>query len=366
MDFFNKKKKRLEKFLIKKLNSEEFANNKNMGKRETYQKFYDLLKNSKTLKEFESKIVSYSDDVAHNDLLDFLDEVAPLKIPGARIQIIKTHVHKHWKTALLFALAFLMGAFFFKFILDKEEAQKIEEPEPKIIKPAVKKPAVKKNLTPPTKPPPFRKSLIPQPPVKRKFVPHYDIKLNKSKWGTAGFAHTLRRECGDCKRLCGTLKHDKGGLTCGGFSIRSNPDLFSKIINAEFQKCIKRGIYTPPGSNDAFGEVKDTCYFLRQAYWERYIKFFKGCTWNALCLLGDISILQGPGTATKLLQRSHGLQVDGVFGSQSVNACSKENFSIEALNNARVAAVKTYKDFKHFENGWLSRMEKSYKFCKGK
>ena len=196
--------------------------------------------------------------------------------------------------------------------------------------------------------------------------PNREAWINKSKWGGAGFNYTLRRECGDCKKLCSYLKHDKGGETCGGFSYRDNSDLFAKIINSEFQRCRHRGIYSPPGSTDPFGMVKDTCYFMREAYWDRYIKFFEDCTWEAICMLGDISILQGPTTAIRLLQRSAGIKEDGILGEQSKRHCTKRTFDIKSLHDTRIAAIKTYKDFKYFKNGWLSRLEKTYKFCKNK
>ena len=204
---------------------------------------------------------------------------------------------------------------------------------------------------------------------KKKILIHHPPKesfINKAKWGGAGFNYTLQRECGDCKELCSSVKHDKGGETCGGFSYRDNSDLFAKIINSEFQRCRHRGIYSPAGNTDPFGLVKDTCYLMREAYWERYIRFFEDCSWEAICMLGDISILQGPTTAIKLFQRSAGIKEDGIFGDQSKRHCIKGSFDIESLHDTRLAAIKTYKDFNYFKNGWLSRLEKTYKFCKNK
>ena len=249
-------------------------------------------------------------------------------------------------------IGILSTLFLFSIILHIKEP-KIKPPIPPPIK--KKYPTIKKPLIVPPK-----RAAVKRTPVEPLSTDH----INQARWGAGGFAHTLRRECGDCKKLCAEAKHDKGGLTCGGFAYRDNSDLFAKIIDAEFQKCRHRGIYTPPGSKDPFGMVKDTCYYMRLAYWDRYIKYFKGCSWEAICYLGDVSILQGPRTAIKLLQRANGLKRDGVLGPKTKAVCKK--FDIELVNQTRIDVIKTYKDFQYFGNGWLYRIGKTYKFCKNK
>ena len=367
-------KKRIKAFLSKEFKKSEANKDTDTANKEmnANNKFLTLLEFCKTLDEFKKQIMAVEG-------ITNASHIFPTPDPALKKMRQDTEDFIHdmqvgflmaifWITLTISLLWFGIAS----YLHFKDSPPRIGENKPAPIHQAIKQitsvpdTGPDKLQAPEKKKEVIKKKPVLRPKPKKPFVPHYDIKLNKAKWGTAGFAHTLKRECGDCKRLCGTLKHDKGGLTCGGFSIRSNPDLFSKIINAEFQKCIKRGIYTPPGSTDAFGEVKDTCYFLRQAYWDRYIKFFKGCTWEALCILGDISILQGPRTAVKLLQRSHGIKEDGSFGPQTATVCAKGVFDIDALNNTRISAIKTYKDFQHFEKGWLSRIDKSYKFCKTK
>ena len=110
------------------------------------------------------------------------------------------------------------------------------------------------------------------------------------------------------------------------------------------------------GSTDPFGKKKDLCYFLRKHYWEHYISVFSGCTFRAMIYLSDSAILQGKKQAVKILQRSHGLAQDGIFGPNSKKACGAEDFMPLSYQQERKRVLKTYKQYPRYGKGWLKRL----------
>lgn len=81
---------------------------------------------------------------------------------------------------------------------------------------------------------------------------------------------------------------------------------------------------------------------------------------------GDFSVNSGPATANKFLQRAlgfKGAQVDGIVGSQTLAAvderCKTRAGLIDLISeicHARLAWMKTLSDWKHFKNGWTTRV----------
>ena len=199
--------------------------------------------------------------------------------------------------------------------------------------------------------------------VKRKPFKAKPVGVDKNKriWAGDGFSSVLKNECGKCERVCHVDKNDVGGFTCAGVSVRYNSAMYARVLNRYFQLCHKSGIYTPPGSKDPFGGIKNLCYELRDFYWNAYVSIFKECDYNALMHLSDTAILQGPSGAVKILQRSAGIQVDGIFGKESLKHCQKGVFNVDKFSEERLKYLKTRSTWKYHGAGWTKRVKQMLK-----
>ena len=198
---------------------------------------------------------------------------------------------------------------------------------------------------------------------KQLFKPVYAIANNKLKWAGDGFANILRNECNKCKEVCWNTEGDPGGMTCLGFATRDNSDLFIKILNRAWLVCQDQRIYTPIGGDTPFGVVKNFCYFMRLEYWKRYVEKYSKCYYSAMMHLSDTAILQGHKATAKILQRSAGLKVDGIFGPKSRTFCQDGLWDKEGFIAERLKYLKSLKGWDKFGDGWekrVNRMAKKY------
>lgn len=76
------------------------------------------------------------------------------------------------------------------------------------------------------------------------------------------------------------------------------------------------------------------------------------------CVL-DCSVNSGPARAMKLLQRVLGVQQDGVFGMHTMDALGRRPVRglIAAYCQARLAFMRTLRNWGSFGNGWASRVD---------
>ena len=194
--------------------------------------------------------------------------------------------------------------------------------------------------------------------VKKPFKPVFKVKNNKDKWAGDGFASVLRNECNKCKKVCWHTAGDPGGMTCLGFATRDNSDLFIEILNHAWQMCQSQPIYNPIPSNAPFGIYKNFCYRMRTAYWDRYISKYRDCYYPAMMHLSDTAILQGHRATAKILQRSAGLKVDGIFGPKSKTFCQKGLWDKEGYVDERLKYLRSLKTWDRFGAGWAKRVKK--------
>ena len=255
----------------------------------------------------------------------------------------KDHEESHYisfESHVWSMISFGLLLFMFGLLVGACSAHK-EEPKPikKILHAEVKKP-------------------VHNPVQKRKkFVPVRKIENNKSIWAGEGFKLITRLECNHCERACWYHEKDKGQTTCLGVSMRANPDFFVSLLNDAWHRCRNQGIIYDWTGKNVFGKVKDICYHFRNLYWQRYVKRYKNCNYTAMVHLADASILQGEKAAVKILQKSHGIKVDGIFGPQSLSMCQKETFDCVKYLEQREKTLRTYKDFHIFGKGWLKRLQ---------
>ena len=200
-----------------------------------------------------------------------------------------------------------------------------------------------------------------KPKIKSGWKPKYTTKFNQAKWVGDGFESVLLNECGKCSKVCWVTSEDKGGPTCLGFSMRDNSDLFIEILNRSFDLCRNQGISWT--DKDPFGKIKDFCYIVRKAYWDRYVEKYKNCDYKALMHLSDTAILQGHKATALIHQRAHGLKADGMWGEKSQSMCLKGLWDKRSYIAERQKYLKNLKQFDRFGEGWLkrvNRMDKRY------
>lgn len=153
----------------------------------------------------------------------------------------------------------------------------------------------------------------------------------KFYFSTEIFPQLLKSECNLKKAFCHIDPHDPGGLTCCGVSVKNNAEWFKEQLNEFFYSCK----IMPARYNMLFiCKTEGLKLAVRKLYWTKYSKGIKKCPLKAYRMLVDSSVLSGLPTAVKLLQKSHGLDQDGIFGPKTLKAC--QNFNPDAFTLARI------------------------------
>lgn len=103
--------------------------------------------------------------------------------------------------------------------------------------------------------------------------------------------------------------------------------------------------------------VKDAEEIYRNEYW----KFDKIIDQSIATKLFDMSVNMGVGTAVKMLQRILGVDVDGIFGTRTLDAVNGDDPDILMLDLVN-ACIKRYEDIiksdptqERFRRGWMRR-----------
>ena len=210
---------------------------------------------------------------------------------------------------------------------------------------------------------PVKKQVLYDKPIEKiakkpHWRPELKVENNQDRWASDGFASVLRNECNKCEQVCWHTAGDPGGMTCLGFATRDNSDLFIKILNHAWQMCQSQPLYKPIGQDKPFGIYKNFCYRMRTAYWDRYISKYKDCYYTALMHLSDTAILQGHVATAKILQRSAGLKVDGIFGPKSKTFCQKGLWDKAGFVAERLKYLQSLKGWDRFGDGWAKRVNR--------
>ncbi len=192
------------------------------------------------------------------------------------------------------------------------------------------------------------------------------VDRNKYNFATSTFYQVLRHEIGknwSRKPFCHnpSPKVDPGGFTCGSFSIRARYQFFADTLNNLFKNCIY-DFHLPKGAADPFGPTENFCYHFKKEMYVDYYKKFEGCPYTAFAILGDTALNSGPTRAIKILQASHKIAVDGLWGPQSLKAC--KNFNKKAYLARRLSFLKKLKNWEPNKRGWMKRLQdldKEYK-----
>lgn len=176
---------------------------------------------------------------------------------------------------------------------------------------------------------------------------------NRSRFFKDGFHWIAQRECGKCLLPCHDDENDKGGITCIGMAEHFNTTWYVTFMNNIFNKCMEsvndKGQYvlTCVGVRHPIQEVK-------QRYFALYYMEFISCPWAASMIITDSAITSGQRTAVRLLQKSAGLKVDGVFGPKSLQAC--KHFDSNSYLSYERARYKSLKQCPRYCKGWLKRV----------
>ena len=176
---------------------------------------------------------------------------------------------------------------------------------------------------------------------------------NKFRFFKDGFKWIAERECGKCLKPCHDDEHDPGGTTCIGMAETFNKLFYLNMMNDMFNKCYetknKDGVYVLT----CIG-MRHPIQLVKQRYYELYYRQYEMCPWDSSMIITDSAITSGQKTATKLLQRSAGLKVDGVFGPKSLNAC--KHFNKQAYMKAEIKRYKSLKQCARYCKGWIKRV----------
>ena len=184
---------------------------------------------------------------------------------------------------------------------------------------------------------------------------------NNYLFSTTGMEWIQKAECGPIPfPCCHEDKNDSGGFTCMGIAIKWNTKFYSDIIKDYATKCTPIGYSTGQGTW-AGVQNRVTCKYdifkerLRKYYIDNYAKrFLDTCPFSAALQLIDAQILSGK--AVQLLQKSHGLIVDGLYGKESIKACN--NFNPEKFRQERrLKMLKLGGKCKTYCSGWFKRIE---------
>ena len=148
---------------------------------------------------------------------------------------------------------------------------------------------------------------------------------------------------------CHWDKHDRGALTCIGVAIAHNEKFFLDFINSHILDC-----KTDHTGRTVCPDIPTPKRYIRDFYYKNYYYKYDKCGFNNAMILTDSSITSGHGRAIRLLQKSHKLKVDGLWGPQSLKACQKMNK--KAYFKAERARYKSLKQCPRYCKGWLNRV----------
>jgi len=185
----------------------------------------------------------------------------------------------------------------------------------------------------------------------------HTTKETKLRWRflQGPFKHLARWETGrqfpfrDTKPLCHNDPHDPGGFTCVGVSYTHNKRWYDQVLG-----------YHPP-TVKKLNEIFKTKFGQRKIsdwYFAHYTGlFYMNCSFKAAFYMGDSAVTSGGVRAIKLLQRSHGLTQDGIFGPRTKKACSEGGFRGKDYIEAEKARYRSLRQFKRYGKGWLRRVD---------
>ena len=169
-------------------------------------------------------------------------------------------------------------------------------------------------------------------------------------------------------------------LTCVGISYHVNYNWFLEVLSEHFgqSKCVyvteKKDLFCTDEAGKSRYLKKHREYYrdimeklvarpgmsrrISDFFWDNYTKrYFTECSFKAAMLLSDTAILTGSHRAVELLQKSHGLTVDRIWGPQSRKACSKDNFMPKSYLHAEIQKFKTYRLWPKYGKGWSKRIQ---------
>lgn len=134
--------------------------------------------------------------------------------------------------------------------------------------------------------------------------------------------------------------NDSGGQTKYGISKKAYPDLDIKNLT-----------------------IAQAMEIYHKDYWDRckcdYIP-------DALSVaVFDFAVNSGVKTAIKKLQIALGVKADGIIGNQTVGACNRLPLKkvLDDYMNLRLDYLMSLPKWKHYGNGWGSRVERTKKKC---
>jgi len=130
-------------------------------------------------------------------------------------------------------------------------------------------------------------------------VKAYAPDTTKIEWAfkTQIYPTIRRNECGSCKVACHSSKHDTGGLTCFGVSIKHNPNFFKNTMNAFIKSCKPH-----PSGKLLLCKHKQIESEVKDLYFHKYAFPFWNCSLKAFKMIVDTSVLSGQGTAKRFLK----------------------------------------------------------------
>lgn len=133
-------------------------------------------------------------------------------------------------------------------------------------------------------------------------------------------------------------KADPGGETKWGIDTKSHPGIDKKSLSKEQAESIYYHDYWLPINAE---KIK----------WPLCLYYF------------DMAINQGPGIAKKTLQKSIGVDPDGIIGPVTVAAANKATDSqMTAFMTSRMQRYVLTNNFLTFGNGWINRLFNCVKF----
>ena len=182
-------------------------------------------------------------------------------------------------------------------------------------------------------------------------TPRQGFKERTKFYGTI-YPWIKKAECGVCKKICHYDPNDRGGFTCIGIAVASNPGFYAKVLNEQSKSC-KLNYNSDLVCKK--GYTLDRLF--REFYYEKYYKPYKKCSKKVALMLTDSAILEGHNAATRNFQKAYGLKADGVFGRKSIKKC-KKNLNTAKFSKVRVKRFKKLKTYKHHGKGWMIRLKK--------
>ena len=135
---------------------------------------------------------------------------------------------------------------------------------------------------------------------------------------------------------------DPGGETKFGISKRSYPDIDIKNLTQEQAKRIYRRDFWKPCACDRYPDALSVAVL-------------------------DYAVHSGKRRAIKDFQRSLGVVVDGISGSQTIGAANRlpPRPVFESYMNKRLNFLMSLKNWKKYGDGWGKRIKHVKEFCEG-